>query len=365
MTMPAKSPRKPHGFSIAEFPPALMVFFVLTFFPLINLIGLALGTGSIALITSQAASKAAVQSTYDKSLTAAGDAASALVNSPLGRFLNIRAAGGYENRGIDLYIIASPVRGGQQNVFGPNTGLPAPPDALDYVYEYSAHSAFEVAPWVSMSGVPGLKEVPGLGKPAPIHFNWCSSIENIQALETGNVASSQGGGGVGSAQPPQISNSAEAGQVLPDATGAWNYPNVYQLIEAAGQTVVSTDVLTIPANKLMTMTNITVTNDEFLWFTFRTDGEWAVGPLEDYPVLTADGDSSEMNNSYKDSSGTPVPLGMLVGKLTNSDYFRVGQQLTMSSPGSGTLGLFCADDPEFQNDNPGQMIVRVIVTRKI
>ena len=56
------------GATTAEFAPALLIFFLVILFPLINLIMFAAGVGTAYLAAKQAASRASTQSTYTEAL---------------------------------------------------------------------------------------------------------------------------------------------------------------------------------------------------------------------------------------------------------------------------------------------------------
>lgn len=343
----------------------MMLLWVIIFFPLLNLIGIALAAGSIAFMTMDCATKASSQPTYADALTAMADEATSFQSTGLMKFLNLQPNGGYTNCGMDLFVKAENYRNGNTTDYGPNTPVPPPLDPMTFVYEYCAESKFSVSPWVMMSGVPFLGQVPGLGKPVVLTFNVERSVEHPNGLADGNTNSAtNSGGGVGSATPPAINNTTSANLLPPLDGSEWNHPNIYQLIEQAGETVVATDVFIVPANNPNpTMSQVSVNQENNLWFAFRSDGMWTTSPTD--PTVNADGYATSTDNgTLKDANGKPFKYALLVGKLTNSPYFEIGQQLTMPAPGTGQLGALCCDYEGMYDNNTGEQIVRVVVTVK-
>jgi hypothetical protein len=134
---------------------------------------------------------------------------------------------------------------------------------------------------------------------------------------------------------------------------------------------VATEVFTVEAvNPNLTMTDINVTANEYLWFSFRSDGQWSTcknGLTLGSPLTSADGyaGSSVAPPHAVNANGVSLPSAMLVGNLSSSTaYFPIGQQLTMPAPGTGRLGVLCNDDLPDYVDNIGVQIVRVVVTVK-
>lgn len=354
--------------SIAEVPPALFILFVVIMLPLIDLLGLALAAGAIGLTNYTCMSRAACQPTFDLALSAMSDEATSFQSTGFFKFLNLQPAGGYQNCGIDMWVKADNFRGGTSQTYGPNTPVPPPVDTTTYIYAYMGRSAFRVSPWISFSGVPLLSQIPGLGQPVVLTFDVCKNVETPGVVE-GSVANAAGGN-VGSAAPPAINNTPMTITPTPAVAGGsdWNYPNLYQLIEAAGQTVVATDVLTVSAsNEDFTPTNIVVKPGQYLWFDFRADGEWATSPVPPSPAWGADGYVNQQDipqNNLKDANGQGFHWGSLVGNLSDMSYqFFVGQRLTQPAPGTGALSLVFNDVSASYMDNPGQVIVRIVLTQ--
>lgn len=69
---------------MAEFGPALIVFFLVILFPMINLIAMGTGAGTIYLLAKESAGKAGNSTTYADVLNAAESAAVQIASSGFG-----------------------------------------------------------------------------------------------------------------------------------------------------------------------------------------------------------------------------------------------------------------------------------------
>jgi hypothetical protein len=257
--------------------------------------------------------------------------------SGFARFLNLQPAGGYENCGIDLYVRADNYRNGPSQDFGPNTPPLAPPDPQTYVYEYSTRASYLVSPWISMGGVPFFAKVPGLGKPVILTFNAARAIENTDGL--GPVSATATGAGF--AQPPSIINQPISSIVPEPAVGsAWNYPQIYQLIEANGQTVVETNVFQVYCdNYIYTDSGVSVTAGEQVWLDTTANGQWDVWPGCPYGDLTCTADGNPGQGFVEQ-----FPSSSMLGRFGNSPPFFVGsKQWNMAPNGSGPLYMGALD----------------------
>lgn len=172
---------------MAEFAPVLFVFFMIILFPLINLIGVGTGVATVALITSQAASMAGDSATLGDALTAMENTSTNLASSGFGKFAHLKAVGGSNNTGCDLYVVVTDISNNAAYSFGPNTSFPNPVDDTQCLYEYRVRSTFDVGPFLNLSGVPGFGGVPGLGVPARIAWSNEKNVEHPEGIIVGGT----------------------------------------------------------------------------------------------------------------------------------------------------------------------------------
>ena len=255
---------------------AVLIFFVFSLFPLINLFGMAVATGTVALGDyGNGIAKAALQHTHALALNAMVLEASALSHNGFAALLKLHPIGGYQYCGADLFIDATSFKGGGTTSYGPNTPIPltVPPlvDPATHVYEYSVHAAFSVGPFIDMSNIPWIASVPGIGAPALI--NWCASrsVECVKGI--------QGAIGLSNDLVPSLALGPSATQyeypAVQNGVVGWRNPGIFEEIIAAGQTIVAQDVLIVYANNPdWTPSDIQVTPGETIWLDTRSEGAW-------------------------------------------------------------------------------------------
>lgn len=348
-----------------ELAPSIMILLIFVVFPFINLMGVVVGYATGFLITRQAARQAGAQAKFAEALTAMLNESGGITQSGLGRFVKLKPVGGYQNSGTDLYVLATNYITNQTKNYGPNSPVPPPIDSSTFVYEYTVPGTFDVGPLIDMSTVPFLGGIPGLGPSARIHTVSQCVVEHPDGLGNDAASDDQFRSLIPPWQPP--GQSGGPGVALADS--GWNYPNIYQLIQNAGQTIVDEDVLQVYANTpAWTDTGIDVVPGQKVWIDLRADGLWNASP--NMTLTDADGDVA-----LGPSQGTAVlptsPWGTLVGRLGAGNPFSVGKyQLNLVPPGTGRLYLIFNDgyDPTSQlltdfTDNSGFQTVRIIVTK--
>jgi len=185
--------RRSGSASLAEFGPALFVFFLFILFPLIDLLGIATGFATVNFIAGQAASSASVSSDYDAALSSALSKTQALAGGGFGAFAKLVPNGGYNNSGLNLWVNRTNVQNGQADVCGPNKYCPTPVDSASYVYEYSAHVRFNVGPFINLSGMPWIGTIPGLGRPVSVLYVSQKNAEFPDGITTGTNGLGTGG----------------------------------------------------------------------------------------------------------------------------------------------------------------------------
>jgi hypothetical protein len=179
--------RNREGSTLAEFGPALFLFFIAVFFPAINLLGFALGVATAELIADRCAIAAADEQTYGEALDAACHTAVQLNNSPLGKFAGLKPVNGYNGSGVDLYIATTNLSSRKTTVCGPDIPLKDKLDTTGNVYEYEAQVNYAIGPLLSMSQLPFVKDIPIIGKPASFSYTVEKAAEHLDGLSAGAV----------------------------------------------------------------------------------------------------------------------------------------------------------------------------------
>ncbi|HEY9756363.1 MAG TPA: hypothetical protein V6C97_14450 [Oculatellaceae cyanobacterium] len=173
--------RNAHGGSLAEFGPALWIFFLFFLFPLFNLVQFACGVATVMLIANQSAQAASAAPDFQTGLTNARNIAQGMASSGFGKFAHLTAIGQY---GVSLYIDVTNVSTKQQTSFGPDTPLTTTVDPNSNIYEVEARCSYDVGPMLPMQQVPYLNSIPLIGKPAQLSFSSQRTAEFPGGLST-------------------------------------------------------------------------------------------------------------------------------------------------------------------------------------
>jgi len=170
------------GAGAAEFAPALIVFFLVILFPLINLIMFTTGYATGYLCAKQCASRAGTQNTFTDAMNVVQQESGTFVASGFGKFAKLVPIGGIGGSGIDLSVVSVPYGGGSATTHPKNTpmGTAATPDTN--TYEYKVEANFNMGPFMNLSMLPFIGNVPGLGPPARLTFTATSSAEFPEGL---------------------------------------------------------------------------------------------------------------------------------------------------------------------------------------
>jgi len=182
-----KSPQKrtSTGASLAEFGPVLAIFVLLVFIPALNFLSFAWGYATANLTCQACAADAANAPSFDQALAAVKKRARDMLDSAPGRFAGLKTASGYEKCGFDLYLAESNVQKETTGQFyGPNTGLPrgAKIDNAANVYEYALRGNFDVGPFLNLSAVPLVSNLPLIGQPVKIELSSIRVAEHTDCL---------------------------------------------------------------------------------------------------------------------------------------------------------------------------------------
>lgn len=266
-----KHRRRPPKGSLTELQLALVILFLLVSFPLIDLLGLATGCGTAALIAHQAATRAAATTRYDSALSAVRNEANNLLSSGFAAFAHMTPKGGFRNCGVDLYVIESNYRSGGNKSYGPNTPVSGTIDPSTCFYECNTRACYQIGPTISLNAVPWIDQIPGLGRPATITFSANRAAEYPLGLtNVGEVAVRQNDT-LSSVNIPWDSSGNASGS-------SWNYPNVYQIIKQTyGVTPYDDDVIVVQAdNPRWVTTHFIVKPGDHIFSVVRNDGAWSL-----------------------------------------------------------------------------------------
>jgi hypothetical protein len=339
--------------SIAEFPLVVFILLLIITFPLIDLISLGISAATLALLTQQAASRAAAQQNYSDALSSMQQEALGFLAQGFARLNKMQPTGGYQNCGLELYTVATDFHTNRVSVYGPNTSLPSPPQILEYVYEFDCKAKYAVGPFISLAGIPGFDKIPGLGCPAVLTFNCCRSLEHPEGLFTNIIT--VGAIAPGAHAPPFVAQVGSGSTPAP-GDGSWNYPDLYQLIANSGKTILSEDVLVVDANNPnWTVSQALCPIGCQVWIDTHANGQWSLGSSA--PMTDANGATW--------SSANGCPIGSLISQVgTNGPIFESGNTLlNYLAPSSGLVMFRNNDQTGEYGDDLGTMTVRVIVTQ--
>ncbi len=170
------------GSNMAEFGPAMIIFFLVTLFPLINFLGFAMGSATAYMAAKQCATRASTQSTFTDALAVVQTESATFVNSGLGRFAKMVPIGGIGGSGINLTIVATPYGGGTASTNAVNTKLATAATPDTNTYEYKVQASYNIGPFINCSPLPWIGSIPGLGPPAPMTFTATGSAEFPEGL---------------------------------------------------------------------------------------------------------------------------------------------------------------------------------------
>ncbi|HEY9719312.1 MAG TPA: hypothetical protein V6C69_17680 [Trichormus sp.] len=323
-------PRKKTG-NMSEFPLALLVLFMLLLFPLIDVVGLAIGAATASLLANQCSTRASELQNYGSALQTMNEEANQMFSSGFANFAKLKPVGGYNNCGADLWIITTNYHNNTvQPPFGPNKPFTGGIDPSTYLYELDTKVQCQVGPVVSLASMPWIGDVPGLGKPATLNFEAQRAAEYPVGLTQSSALASNPTANGGPLRNLNIPWDSTYGVGSPNGS-SWNFPGIYDAISASGSTVLDDDVILVQANNAYwtpTVFNVSP-NANKISSDIRVDGQWA---LANGAALTANGNGT--NGAFG------LPDGALIAKIgLNGTPFYVGtSQVGMPLPGGAKGG---------------------------
>lgn len=221
-TMRTKA-RPRSGATIAEFGPALFLFFFILF-PLMNLVGYAWCVATATLIAHDCARAASESSDYPAALSAMQNRVQQDLASGFGTFAHLAPFGGYANCGADLYVTVTDVNTQASVTYGPNSPVPPPIDATKNIYEYQVKTLFDVKPCLNLAGLPFIGSTPMIGHSSRLNTVAFRAVEMPQGLAMGSGSSLTGtiGSGAPIAGDPIVPSGGNDDPVY--APGQWSPP---------------------------------------------------------------------------------------------------------------------------------------------
>lgn len=177
-----RAKRLQFGASLAEFGPVLFVFLLVVLFPLINLMAFAAGAATVGFLTTQAAGAASQAPTFQSALSDMESTVNRIASSGFGQFAKLKPVAGYQGTGTDLYVVVTDTASGTPYYFGPNGGFSNWVDESVAIFEMECRSQFDVGPFLNMSGMPFIGDVPIVGKAARLSWNCSRAVEHLEAL---------------------------------------------------------------------------------------------------------------------------------------------------------------------------------------
>ena len=125
-----------------------------------------MGAGTLYFLTTQCALAAGSASTYGQALTNVEQKSNEIASSGLGQFAKLQPVGGSNSSGIDLFVVVTPISSSSPTTVGPNTPYTGTVDTNTNVYEYEVRATYDVGPFMNLSNLPFVGDVPGIGSPA-------------------------------------------------------------------------------------------------------------------------------------------------------------------------------------------------------
>lgn len=366
---------------IAEFIPALFVLFIIILMPLIDLAAVFVAAATQYLATNDIVSKAATQADYASALSSMASEAYNFQSTGFAKFVKLQPLNGFTGCGDDLYVLATDVGSGTVVTSSANQPLAQNIDSKTNIYELSVRSEYTTGPLISLSGVPLLADIPGLGKPATLVFTANRPVEHPGGLQATN--NPNGGGQVQPFQRVAYNPPAGGGGGTPPAE-VWRNPDIFAQIKNAGQKVISINVVIVPANVGVGKdgwipAGINIQAGQTVWLDTQAQGKWGWTGYSDTDANGSDGPAVQGpaagDNSAKVSAD--YPAYMLLGYVGNPPpmmYQHSGTQISgdpnfipsgntlVNYPIStgGPISLICNDN---QDGNHGEQYVRIIVTQ--
>ncbi len=175
----AHNRRRQTGSNLAEFGPALILFFAFILGIALPFLRFGVAAATLTLFADRASESAAKAPTYGSALTSANQALTELVSSPVGRLAGLKIDS-FEP--ITLYIQEENCITGAAQIVGPNLPLPRLVDNKAIAYEYQLRTRYLLEPLLPQCALPWLPHIPLLGTPVIFATQSTHAVEYPEGL---------------------------------------------------------------------------------------------------------------------------------------------------------------------------------------
>jgi hypothetical protein len=161
----------------AEFAPVLIVLFLLTVFPLLNGLGIAIGYVNAAALSIHWASLAAGSTGMESATSTVLQDGASNMKGGLAQMVKLNIAR------QEVFALRTDIRSKDAiQYIGPDERAYPPLNESDYVYEYLVRTQFSQTPFINMSAVPFIKDIPGLGTNFTYYVSQLRATEHVDGL---------------------------------------------------------------------------------------------------------------------------------------------------------------------------------------
>ncbi|MBZ0189796.1 MAG: hypothetical protein K8F91_26360, partial [Candidatus Obscuribacterales bacterium] len=144
------------------------------------------------LVAMQTAADAGNSTSYPSALSLVESTANKLSTSGFGQFGKLQPAGGFNGCGVDLFATQENSNDGTTTTSGANSPLSLNPDVSNNIYSFDTVATFDVGPFVNMSAMPFIGDIPGVGKPARLTLSASRIIEHPESIADSGFGSQTG-----------------------------------------------------------------------------------------------------------------------------------------------------------------------------
>ncbi len=183
--MVARFQRRERGSQLAEFGPAMWIFFIIILIPLVDLMSFVAGVGTVLAVAELTARKSASARTFTEAINVMNQTEDDLAGF---RGFAKMVASGAGPRGVTIQVMSNSTSAaaGAPTIFAPPpvaNRIPTDRATLDTtIYHYQVTAAYDVQPLFNFSGFPLLGAIPGLGTPVPVTYVSSAVVEHPDGL---------------------------------------------------------------------------------------------------------------------------------------------------------------------------------------
>ena len=159
------------GSSASEFGPALFILFVIVLLPMLSLITFIAGVATVYFATNYAAREAGTSTTRFLARQNMYAARDQIINGPFGKFCNMVADGGDDDKGMELRTVRVGILAGSEDKPFAGTFPQNQVNSSNHFFQYKVVSTYKVKPLF----YPG--EI-------PVQFNSTIAVEHREGINT-------------------------------------------------------------------------------------------------------------------------------------------------------------------------------------